>query len=137
MPGSGVEAAMKKVADWQASIEDVRQLTFDFNAKLHPRMAEVIGKPAADRMWDGGKAFVATAYSGLQEHVTVENATTVIYLRLTNTDKPIRIDFSAFSAQSRADASFIEVGDDVAIRCDCESESEDTYEALSVNRSEP
>ena len=69
VPGPGVEVALRKVAAWQASIEDVRQLTFDFDAKLHSRLAEVLGKPIADRMWDGGESFVANAYSSLQAHV--------------------------------------------------------------------
>lgn len=68
-PGAGVEPALKKVATWQAGIEEVRQLTFDFDAKLHSRLEEVFGKQTADRMWDGGEPFVATAYSSLQAHV--------------------------------------------------------------------
>jgi hypothetical protein len=68
-PGPGVEPALKKVATWQAGIEEVRQLTFDFDAKLHSRLEEVFGKQTADRMWDGGEPFVATAYSSLQAHV--------------------------------------------------------------------
>ena len=68
-PDVGVEAAFKKVAVWQAGIEDVRQLTFDFDAKLHFRLEEVFGKRTADRMWDGGEAFVAGAYSSLQAHI--------------------------------------------------------------------
>lgn len=68
-PGPGVEPALKKVAIWQAGIEDVRQLTFDFDAKLHSRIEEVFGKQAADRMWNDGEPFVATAYTSLQAHV--------------------------------------------------------------------
>ena len=68
-PDSGVEAGFKKVAHWQSGVEDVRQLTFDFDAKLHSRLEEVFGKRTADRMWDGGETFVAGAYSSLQAHV--------------------------------------------------------------------
>ncbi|MEZ5485727.1 MAG: AAA domain-containing protein [Lysobacteraceae bacterium] len=68
-PGPGVEPALKKVAAWEAGIEEVRQLTFEFDAKLHSRMEVVFGKQTADRMWDGGETFVATAYSSLQAHV--------------------------------------------------------------------
>lgn len=68
-PGPGVEPALKRVATWQADIEEVRQLTFEFDAKLHSRLEEVFGKQTADRMWDGGEPFVATAYSSLQAHV--------------------------------------------------------------------
>lgn len=68
-PDPGVEAGFKKVAQWQSGIEDVRLLTFDFDAKLHSRLEEVFGKRTADRMWDGGETFVAGAYSSLQAHV--------------------------------------------------------------------
>ncbi|MFN9503525.1 MAG: AAA domain-containing protein [Rubrivivax sp.] len=68
-PGPGVEPALKKVATWQSGIEEMRYLTFDFDAKLHSRLEEVFGKQSADRMWDGGEPFVATAYSSLQAHV--------------------------------------------------------------------
>ena len=68
-PDTGVEAGFKKIALWQSGIEDVRQLTFDFEANLHSRLVEVFGKRTADRMWDGGETFVAGAYSSLQAHV--------------------------------------------------------------------
>ena len=69
VPDTGVEAGFKKVALWQSGIEDVRQLTFDFDAKLHSRLEQVFGKRTADQMWDGGEPFVAGAYSSLQAHV--------------------------------------------------------------------
>ena len=65
----GVDIGFRKVAHWQVGVEDVRQLAFDFDAKLHPRLAEVFGKTVADRMWDGGETFVALASSSLQAHV--------------------------------------------------------------------
>lgn len=68
-PDSGVETGFKKVALWQSGIEDVRLLTFDFDAKLHFRLVEVFGKRTADRVWDGGETFVAGVYSSLQAHV--------------------------------------------------------------------
>ena len=68
-PDPGVEAGFKKVGLWQSGIEDVHQLVFDFDAKLHYRLEEVFGKRTADRMWDGGETFVAGAYSSLQAHV--------------------------------------------------------------------
>jgi very-short-patch-repair endonuclease len=64
-----LEADFKKVAQWQAGVEDVRRLIFDFDAKLHSRLAEVFGKPTADRMWDGAEAFIALASSSLHAHV--------------------------------------------------------------------
>jgi very-short-patch-repair endonuclease len=68
-PGPGVEPALKKVATLQSGIEEMRQLTFDYDAKLHSGLQDVFGKQSADRMWDGGEPFVATAYSSLQAHV--------------------------------------------------------------------
>lgn len=68
-PEPGVEAGIKKVALWQLSIEDARLLIFDFDSKLHPRLKEVFGTLTPDRMWDGGEAFVAEAYSSLHAHV--------------------------------------------------------------------
>ena len=68
-PGADLEAAFNKVARWQSSIEGVRQLTFEFDAKLHARLEEVFGKNTADRMRDGGETFVATASASLQAHV--------------------------------------------------------------------
>jgi len=67
--GGNLDTDFKKVAHWQGGVEDVRRLTFDFDAKLHPRLAEVFGKAVADRMWDGGETFVATAAASLQAHV--------------------------------------------------------------------
>ena len=68
-PDEGVAAGFRKLAQWQASIEAVRQLTFDYDANLHARLAEVFGKMTADRLWDGGDTFVATASMSLQAHV--------------------------------------------------------------------
>lgn len=67
--GPGVEPALKKVAALQASIESVRQLTFDFDARLYSRLEEVFGKRAADEMWDGGEQFIAQAQSSLEAHI--------------------------------------------------------------------
>ncbi len=64
-----LEPAFKKLTVCTSGIEDVRQLTFEFDAKLHHRLEEVFGKRTADRMWDGGEAFVAGAYASLQAHV--------------------------------------------------------------------
>jgi very-short-patch-repair endonuclease len=68
-PDPGVDAGFKMVALWQSGIEDVRLLTFDFDATLHSRLEEVFGKRTADRMWDCGETFVVGAYSSLQAHV--------------------------------------------------------------------
>lgn len=68
-PGVGVEVALKQVATWQATIEDARQLTFDFDANLHARFEEVFGKRTADRMWEEGEPFVRSALASVQSHV--------------------------------------------------------------------
>lgn len=68
-PVDGIETGFRNVVLWQSGIEDVRQLVFDFNANLHLKLAEVFGKRTADRMWEGGEAFVTGAYSSLQAHV--------------------------------------------------------------------
>jgi len=64
-----IDAGFRKVVRWQSCVEDVRQLTFEYDAKLHVRLGEVFGKSTADRMWHGGETFVATAASSLQAHV--------------------------------------------------------------------
>ena len=68
-PSEGVEAGFRNIALWRSDIEDARQITFDFDANLHSSLEEVFGKRTADRMWDGGELFVATAYASLQAHV--------------------------------------------------------------------
>jgi very-short-patch-repair endonuclease len=68
-PGSGLEAGFRAVAQAQTGIEDVRRLQFDFDAKLHERLAEVFGKATADRLWDGGETFLASASASLQAHL--------------------------------------------------------------------
>ena len=68
-PAAGTDAGFKNVAVWQTGVEDVRQLVFDFNANLQFKLAEVFGKPTADRIGESGEAFVAGAYSSLQAHV--------------------------------------------------------------------
>lgn len=62
-------AAFRKIASLQSCIEDARQLTFEFDAKLHFRLEEVFGKRTADQVWDGGELFVDSTYTSLQAHV--------------------------------------------------------------------
>lgn len=69
VPSEGVETGFKRISQWEAHIEEVGQLIFEFDAKLHPRLAEVFGKATADLMWDGGETFVATASASLQAHL--------------------------------------------------------------------
>lgn len=67
--GNSLESDFKRVAHWQSGVEDVRRLTFDFDAILHQRLVEVFGKSTADRMWEGGETFVALALTSLHAHV--------------------------------------------------------------------
>ena len=68
-PDEGVAASFRKLVHWQASIEAVRQLTFEYDANLHARLAEVFGMMTADRMWSGGDTFVAMASMSLKAHI--------------------------------------------------------------------
>jgi very-short-patch-repair endonuclease len=69
-PGQGaIDEWFRTVAQWESSVEEVCKLRFDFDAHLHGRLAEVFGKTVADRMWDGGETFVATAFTSLQAHL--------------------------------------------------------------------
>ncbi len=67
--GQDVNTGFRTVATWQSSIEDVRQLTFDFDARLPMRLEGVFGTKIADRMWEGGEPFVASVYTSLQAHI--------------------------------------------------------------------
>jgi very-short-patch-repair endonuclease len=69
-PGQGaIDDWFRIVAQWEATVEDVRKLRFDFDAHLHGRLVEVFGKPVADRVWDGGEPFVANAFASLHAHL--------------------------------------------------------------------
>ncbi|MBK6851985.1 MAG: AAA family ATPase [Burkholderiales bacterium] len=64
-----VDDWFRLVAHWESTVEDVRKLRFDFDAHLHDRLAEVFGRPVADKMWEGGEVFVANAFASLQAHL--------------------------------------------------------------------
>ncbi|MFM2059590.1 MAG: hypothetical protein RLY71_3975 [Pseudomonadota bacterium] len=69
-PGHGaIDDWFRLVAQWESTVEDVRKLRLDFDAHLHGRLAEVFGKPVADKVHDGGEAFVACAFASLQAHL--------------------------------------------------------------------
>ena len=59
----------KRVHQLQRRVLDLHKLTFEYDGKLHGEFERVFGRVAADRMWDGGEAFVATAKEALQTHV--------------------------------------------------------------------
>lgn len=64
-----LDFSFKHIASAVGHIEDVRRLTFEFDAQLHPLFVDVFGKPTADRMWDSGEQFVAAASTSLQAHL--------------------------------------------------------------------
>lgn len=68
-PGIEIESGFRKAFQWESLIGDVSQLVYDFDAKLHPRIAEVFGKATADSMWDKGEPFVSEIFKSLQAHI--------------------------------------------------------------------
>jgi very-short-patch-repair endonuclease len=64
-----LDAGFKSVVQSQALIEDVRQLVFDYNAKLHDGILEVFGKPVANRMWEEGDTFLVKVSTSLGAHL--------------------------------------------------------------------
>lgn len=69
-PGHGaIDDWFRLVSQWEPTVEDVRKLRFDFDAHLHGRLAEVFGKPVADKLNEGGEVLVATAFTSLQAHL--------------------------------------------------------------------
>jgi very-short-patch-repair endonuclease len=70
VPQTGsADSICKRVHQLQRRIIDLHKLTFDYDAKLHGEFERVFGKVTADKMWDGGEAFVAAAKESLQTHV--------------------------------------------------------------------
>ena len=69
LPDAGIEIAFGKVVLWQRHIDNVHRLTFEFDTKLHDRLEEAFGKKNADRIWDEGETFIASAAASLRAHV--------------------------------------------------------------------
>lgn len=68
-PADGFEAGFKKLAQDQAHVDDIRQLVFAFDAHITERVAEVFGRPVADRLIEEGEPFLKTISESLQAHV--------------------------------------------------------------------
>lgn len=64
-----MDVAFKAAVQAQAVIEDVHQLVFKFDEKLHERILEVFGRGIADRVWDEGEPLLSTVSASLQAHV--------------------------------------------------------------------
>ena len=65
----GHDAGFKRVAQLAGSHRRCAADGFEFDAKLHARLEEALGKQTADRMWDGGEQFIALAFTSLTAHV--------------------------------------------------------------------
>lgn len=63
------EEAFKAAQQQVALIEGMRRLTFEFDAHLPARIAEVFGAPVADRIHDDGEPFLETVKTSIQAQV--------------------------------------------------------------------
>jgi very-short-patch-repair endonuclease len=68
-PGSGLEAGFKNVCHWQAMVENLCHLVFEFDASLDSRVKEVFGSQTAQRMGDATEPWLATVLASLQAHL--------------------------------------------------------------------
>jgi very-short-patch-repair endonuclease len=64
-----IDSAFKRINQLQSRVTDLHRLAFEFDAKLHRAFERVFGKLTADKMWDIGESFTATAKESLQTHV--------------------------------------------------------------------
>lgn len=67
--GTEIEGAFRQLVQLQSHVEEVRRLTFDYNAHLHARLEEVFGKKVAEGVRHGGETFLDAASNSLQAHV--------------------------------------------------------------------
>jgi very-short-patch-repair endonuclease len=63
------EVVFRRITALQKHVTDLHRLAFEFDHRLHSRVSQVFGRVTADRLWDGGEAFVATVSWSLQTHV--------------------------------------------------------------------
>ena len=63
------DSAFKRINQLQSRVTDLHRLAFEYDAKLHGGFERVFGKLTADKMWNMGESFVATAKESLQTHV--------------------------------------------------------------------
>ncbi len=63
------DSVCKRVHHLQRRVLDLHKLTCEYDDKLHDAFERVFGKVAADRIANGGEAFIATAKESLQTHV--------------------------------------------------------------------
>jgi very-short-patch-repair endonuclease len=64
-----LDAGFRLAAQAQPTLDDARQLNFEFNANLHARLTTALGPTNAERLWDEGENFVTNAIDSLRAHV--------------------------------------------------------------------
>jgi very-short-patch-repair endonuclease len=64
-----IDVAFRQAYAGQIIISNTHLLSTQYDANLHPKLAEVFGHPTADQMWDGGETFIAKIASSLKAHV--------------------------------------------------------------------
>ncbi len=67
--GPELDASFKAMVQLQHPIEDIRRLTFEFDAHLHARLEDVFGKKVADDMWDEGEQYLEAVLGSIQAHI--------------------------------------------------------------------
>lgn len=68
-PEQGLESGFRQLAQWQPSIEALRELVFEYDANLHNRLSEVFGSAAVDRMGAAGEQSLTDAYTSARAHL--------------------------------------------------------------------
>lgn len=68
-PDQGLESGFRLLAQWQPSIEALRQLVFEYDANLHKRLSDVFGSAAVDRMGSEGEQSLADAHTSARAHL--------------------------------------------------------------------
>lgn len=68
-PEQGLESGFRQLAQWQPSIEAIRQLIFEYDVNLHERLSEVFGTAAVDRMGAQGEQSLTDAYTSVRAHL--------------------------------------------------------------------
>ena len=64
-----IDRAFKRINQLQSRVTDLHRFAFEFDTKLHRAFERVFGKLTADKSWDIGESFIATAIESLQTHV--------------------------------------------------------------------
>jgi hypothetical protein len=68
-PDAEVERGFRTMVEAEVDIGEQHKLVFEYDGKLHARLAEVFSAKLAERVWDEAEAFVELARDSLQAHV--------------------------------------------------------------------